>query len=266
MPRKALPLHIRRQVLAEAGYRCAVPTCRGILALDIHHMVEVQEDGKNTSDNLIALCPTCHALYTRGTISKDAIYTYKAVLVSLSAAFDREGIDNLLFLGIVSPRQDLIITGDGVLRFAPLIAAGYAQYQLLSTNGNTPSTYTVSLTPKGAALVEAWKSGNRTNIVDIMGSATREGLIEYLRSQKDAVAPLVKWIAGGLKGAEYRDARGMGDEWANPIFQRLLAYDQDLALIFNDDEGERYPSTKPGEFIERRLGQLEKVIKTLEAG
>jgi HNH endonuclease len=112
-------------------------------------MAEVQEGGRNTPDNLLALCPTCHALYTRGTITKDATYTYKAVLVSLNAAFDREGIDNLLFLGVSSPRQDLIVSGDGVLRFGPLIAAGYAQYQLLVNNANQIVTYTVSLTPKG---------------------------------------------------------------------------------------------------------------------
>jgi len=67
-------------------------------------MVEVQEGGGNTLSNLIALCPTCHALYTRGTISKDAIYAYKSTLVSLNAAFDRDAVDNLLFLGTSSPR------------------------------------------------------------------------------------------------------------------------------------------------------------------
>ena len=170
MKRQTIPDPLRRQVLAEAGYRCAVPTCRGILALDLHHMVEVQEDGGNTLSNLIALCPTCHALYTRGTISKDAIYAYKSTLVSLNAAFDREAIDNLLFLGISSPRRNLVISGDGVLRFSPLIAAGYADYQLLANNANQLVTYTVNLTTKGAALLNAWRSGNRNSLADIIGS------------------------------------------------------------------------------------------------
>src|SRR6266545_3063993 len=224
MARRPIPAHIRRQVLAEAGYRCAVPTCRGILALDLHHMVEVQEGGKNIPDNLIALCPTCHALYTRGTIDKDAIFAYKAVLVSLNAAFDKEGIDNLLFLGIVSPRQNLVISGDGVLRFAPLIAAGYADYQLLVNNSNTLVTYTISLTAKGTALIDAWRSGNRTSLVEIIGSDSREGLLDYLKAQRDKAVPIAQWIANGLKGHEYNDARAVGDDWASPIFQRLLAY------------------------------------------
>jgi hypothetical protein len=227
-------------------------------------MVEVQEGGKNTLANLIALCPTCHALYTRGIITKDAIYTYKSVLVSLNAAFDREGIDNLLFLGITSPRQDLIISGDGVLRFAPLIAAGYAQYRQLVNNADTLVTYIVTLTGKGTSLIDAWRSGNRSDLAEVIGTATREGLLDYLRAQRDTAAPLAKWIAGGLTGTEYQDARAMGDEWAKPIFQRLLAYDQELARTFNDDGCERYTSTRPGEYLERRLEQLDKVIQELE--
>ncbi len=45
--RKPIPASLKREVLAEAGYRCAVPTCRGILALDLHHIEEVQEGGEN---------------------------------------------------------------------------------------------------------------------------------------------------------------------------------------------------------------------------
>lgn len=39
--RSKLPLKTVTAVLTEAGYRCAVPTCRGILALDMHHIWEV---------------------------------------------------------------------------------------------------------------------------------------------------------------------------------------------------------------------------------
>jgi hypothetical protein len=128
--------------------------------------------------------------------------------VSLNAAFDREGIDNLLFLGITSPREDHVISGDGVLRFGSLIAAGYAEYKLLANNSNQLVSYRVSLTPKGSTLIEAWKSGNRTNIADIIGSLTRTGLLDYLKAQKEAAAPLAKWIAEGLKGPEWRCTRG----------------------------------------------------------
>lgn len=96
--RTTIKASLRIAVLTEAGYRCAVPTCRSILALDLHHIVEVKEGGPNEQSNLLALCPTCHALYTRGIVSKDSIYAWKTMLVSLSHAFDQESISNLLFL------------------------------------------------------------------------------------------------------------------------------------------------------------------------
>lgn len=142
------------QVLTEAGYRCAVPTCRGILALDLHHIVEVAKDGPNESSNLLALCPTCHALYTRGIIAADAIYTWKATLVSLNNAFDRQAIDNLLFL---SRDPLLVITGDALLKFAGLIVSGLVTYE---TKPN-PQYFTVSLTENGRQFVDAWKKGDR---------------------------------------------------------------------------------------------------------
>ena len=46
--RDKLPVNTRVMVLAEAGYRCAVPTCRNILALDMHHIWEVS-GGEATS-------------------------------------------------------------------------------------------------------------------------------------------------------------------------------------------------------------------------
>ena len=85
--RRAVSTNVQIQVLTEAGYRCAVPTCRSILAIDIHHIVEVAADGGNEAGNLLALCPNCHALFHRGTISRDSIYAWKSMLVSLSHAF-----------------------------------------------------------------------------------------------------------------------------------------------------------------------------------
>src|SRR3970282_2244198 len=119
------PLKTRVNVLTEAGYRCAVPTCRTILALDIHHIWEVSAGGSGDLSNLIALCPTCHTLYHRGTIRQESIYVYKAMLVAITRAFDVEAIDRLLFLE--SCKKDfLVVSGDGLLHFARLIAARLA--------------------------------------------------------------------------------------------------------------------------------------------
>lgn len=77
--RKRLSVANQTAVLTEAGYRCAVPTCRGILALQIHHIWEVHKGGGNDLTNLIALCPTCHTLYHNDTITVESIYTWKAM-------------------------------------------------------------------------------------------------------------------------------------------------------------------------------------------
>jgi HNH endonuclease len=159
--RKKLKNSVKIEVLTEAGYRCAVPTCRNILALDIHHIIEVSEGGSDEASNLIALCPTCHALYHRREISRESIYVWKGILVSLSQAFDQETIDYLIFLN--KPESlNLTLSGDAVLKIARLIANNLVTVKRGGIHPNSPIRYySVSLTRKGKALVDAWLSGNR---------------------------------------------------------------------------------------------------------
>jgi hypothetical protein len=131
-------------------------------------MVEIAEGGGNELHNLLALCPTCHALLHRGTISRDSIYAWKSMLVSLSAAFDAATLDNLLFLASPSV-TNLRVSGDGVLQFSRLVAAGLAEFQLFMQNGPM-LLYTVALTPKGAHLVNAWRTGDRESIAGLLGA------------------------------------------------------------------------------------------------
>src|SRR6266849_3397548 len=160
--RTTIPINVKREVLAKAGYRCAVPTCRTILAIDLNHIIEVQDGGPNELPNLLALCPNCHALYTRGTISRDAINVWKTILVALNHAFDKESISNLLFLKRTINNQ-VAVSGDGVLKFSHLIASGLATHQLFVQNGPL-YTYVVRLTDKGNRIIDAWFSGNRDNV------------------------------------------------------------------------------------------------------
>ena len=122
--------------------------------------------------NLIALCPTCHALYTRGTITRDAIHSWKGVLVALNQAFDKESISNLLFLKRLADKgsDNLRITGDGVLQFSHLIGAGLADFQLMMQNGPM-ILYSVRLSAKGDAIVNAWFSGDRSAVATALGGS-----------------------------------------------------------------------------------------------
>ena len=160
--RKPLSMTLKREVLTEAGYRCAVPTCRNILALDLHHIVAVEEGGPNTLSNLLVLCPTCHALYTRGTIVQEAIHSWKGIVVALSQAFDAEAINLLLFLK-QTRTNDILVSGDGLLRFASLIASELALPYLIRQQGPW-QFFSVHLTAKGQRLLDAWCSGNREQV------------------------------------------------------------------------------------------------------
>src|ERR1700730_10302404 len=161
--RRNLSQKTKVMVLTESGYRCAVPSCRGILALDMHHIYQVAQSGSDDPSNLIALCPTCHSLYHRGNISSDAIYTYKAMLVAISRAFDLDAVDQLLFLEPLN-EDFLIVSGDGLLHFSRLIAAGLASVDLKANNNWQVVTYSVNITAKGKLLIHAWRQGDRTRL------------------------------------------------------------------------------------------------------
>lgn len=73
-------------VLVEAGHRCAIPTCRSTPTVFAHiePWAKVQ---KHTFDNLIALCPTCHARFDGGQIDQLAMLQYKANLGLLNSRY-----------------------------------------------------------------------------------------------------------------------------------------------------------------------------------
>jgi HNH endonuclease len=172
--RDNLPLKTRLIVLTESGYRCAVPTCRQILALDMHHVLEVSAGGGDDPSNLIALCPTCHALYHRGTIKSESIYVYKSVLIAITRAFDVEAVDRLLFLE--SCQNDfLIVSGDGLLHFGRLIAAGLASVNQKANNNWQIVTYAVNISAKGRQLIDAWRQGDRTRLKEVMSGPVPGG-------------------------------------------------------------------------------------------
>ena len=136
----------------------------------MHHMFEVNAGGGDDPSNLIALCPTCHALYHRGTISAESIYAWKSMLVAISRAFDLEAIDRLLFLAGCTT-DFLIVSGDGVLHFDRLIAAGLASAEPKTNNNFQIVTYSVNITEKGKQLISGWKSGDRAKLAAALGSA-----------------------------------------------------------------------------------------------
>jgi hypothetical protein len=166
--RKKLPTETRELLLTECGYRCAVPRCRNILALDMHHIWEVHAGGSDDLSNLIALCSYCHDMYHRGNISAESIYIYKAMLVAISRAFDIDAVDRLMFLKGLE-KDFLVVTGDGLLHFSRLIAAGLATVDLKKNNDWQIVTCAVNISEKGRLIIEAWQQGDRVRLQKVIG-------------------------------------------------------------------------------------------------
>jgi hypothetical protein len=90
------------------------------------------------------------------------------MLVALSHAFDVESVDRLLFLSLC-PKDYLVVSGDGLLAFSRLIAAGLASVEQKANNAWQLVTYAVNISPKGKLLMDAWKQGDRTRLANALG-------------------------------------------------------------------------------------------------
>jgi hypothetical protein len=60
--RAPVPEPVKRQILLEAGYRCAIPRYMHSTT-EIAHIVPYEESEDNSPENLIALCPNHHTMY-----------------------------------------------------------------------------------------------------------------------------------------------------------------------------------------------------------
>ena len=176
--RRNVPPSVRDEVLREAGYMCAIPSCRHILTLELHHIVWVKAGGGNDATNLLALCANHHALHTQGHIPDSAIRHWKGMLHALNHSFSKESMDLLLFLANPSSK-DIYYSGDGVLRFAGLIAAGLAQlgsgaivHMTGGGLGGPKSSHHVVLSEKGTALVDAWIRGDEESYSAVLRGGT----------------------------------------------------------------------------------------------
>jgi hypothetical protein len=160
--RPSIPATVRREILIEASYRCAVPRCMSPLAIDVHHI-----DGNpanNDPSNLIALCPTCHSAFHRKTYSLEAIRFWKLMLQQLNAAYERNTINLLLMLARLeeSGWKNFEVTGDGFLAFSPLLASGLIKVNIFhraAMDRGIPY-YEITLSEQGQATMKAWKEGN----------------------------------------------------------------------------------------------------------
>lgn len=156
----------RQSAMIETGYRCAVPTCRSSLSLDVHHIIQTSDGGSDKIENLIVLCPTCHMAFHRGTYTEEAIRVWKMTLLQLHNSHDRNAVNLLLFLDRLNFPQ-FTVTADALLPFAPLVTSGLVNVTpkiftspATQTSGvNVEHRYMVHLSEAGQSFLKAWKDG-----------------------------------------------------------------------------------------------------------
>jgi len=172
--RKSLALDVKKLVLHESGYRCANPTCQTILTLDIHHLEYVSEGGKDTSDNLLPLCPTCHALHHHGTIPSESLRAWKMLLISINEGLDRKSMDRLFALDGMD-QVGLYVSGDGLFECGALLASRLISVVDVSISlghkGSGHALYKIMLTERGKAIVCAWKRGDQQGVITPVSTA-----------------------------------------------------------------------------------------------
>lgn len=66
--REPIPQWMKEEVLKRQDYHCI--TCSRTEFLDYHHRIAVAQGGDSSIENLVAICPACHASITRASQNK----------------------------------------------------------------------------------------------------------------------------------------------------------------------------------------------------
>jgi hypothetical protein len=163
--RPPIPSELKRRILVEAGHRCAIPTCRHPTT-EIAHIIPWDKVKKHEYENLIALCPNCHARADRGEIDRKSLRIYKRILQRLTDRYDRF---ELVILNELRLRKPVIMAGNMLLLIKNLL-----DDKLVSINsdinidgvtysvsiGDIPLNVEVVLTDKGKRFIDEWIEAN----------------------------------------------------------------------------------------------------------
>lgn len=154
--RPSIPAEVKRRILIEAGYRCAIPTCRFPITENAH-IVSWAKSEDHSYENLIALCPNCHTLYDSGKIDRAAIIAYKKKLMFLNEVYSRFELDVLDYL---KTHKRALIPGELLVK--RLLEEGIVKHEeeiMIQGFGNGEEIlgmFSVVLTEKGRKLLDDW--------------------------------------------------------------------------------------------------------------
>jgi hypothetical protein len=162
MDRPKIPKTLERDVLCEAGHRCAIPTCQQT-PVEIAHIDRYADVLEHTFDNLIALCANCHSRYDRGEIDRKAMMQYKANLSILNSRYgDLE--KRILTYFADNPNEEeirLSLSGNMDIQIMYLIRDEYLEFVRTVPGGfavGVEDDKIFRLTDKGKEFIQKWLS------------------------------------------------------------------------------------------------------------
>jgi hypothetical protein len=173
--RPPIPRQLERELFIEAGYRCAIPTCRAVAPLEIDHIDDWARVQEHKFDNMIVLCANCHGRKgnKRGQLDRQALRQFKTNLGLLNhryGEFERRVLDYFA----QNPEQNVILLPGGMdLLVHYLVVDGYLsefhqlpdfvnEYSYVNSKGRRsilkmPSLLGYYLTEAGNDFVKNWK-------------------------------------------------------------------------------------------------------------
>jgi hypothetical protein len=156
MSRPKIPTELKRRVLLESGYRCAIPTCRFPITENAH-IISWAKTKEHSYENLIALCPNCHTLYDSGRIDKKALVAYKKKLIFLHEIYSRFELDVLDYLKI---HKRALIPGEILIKRLLDEELVELEEEIMSQGfddgEDIRAFFSIILTEKGRKLLDDW--------------------------------------------------------------------------------------------------------------
>jgi hypothetical protein len=147
---------IKRRVLIEAGYRCAVPTCRFPITENAH-IVSWAKSKDHSYENLVALFPNCHTMYDSGRIERAASIAYKKKLIILNEVYSRFELDGLDYF---KTHKRALIPGELLVK--RLLEEGLVEHeeeimiQGFGDGEDILGIFSIILSDKGKRLLDDW--------------------------------------------------------------------------------------------------------------
>lgn len=160
--RPDIPAELKRQVLVEAGHRCAIPTCRQT-TIEIHHIEPWAKVMEHRFENLIALCPTDHARASKGEIDRKSMRLYKHNLGIVTSRYGE--LEQRLLDMFAQDSMNHVLQAPRNMDFEFMYLIGDGLLERIEQQGGVwmsgvrqgPEIY--ALTAKGQGFVAQWRAG-----------------------------------------------------------------------------------------------------------